>query len=264
MVELHPRQVGAIAARNALIERGQSTFGMALTPRRGRPVWNQTAGALLLVRWTGERFPIPGLGFGAERRGTIVGCAPGNAIGLSEWPGVGHAPSTLYHYAVVPVSGGGIVGPINPMTIITRVFDADGGVLGALPNAPGGISVRAIAGGKMLITWMYARAGQLGAPTAFRVFRALNGAAMGFASALAEVTYRAGRTQYSYTDGPLAPGDVAYYTVRAVNTAGLSLIARLRGGPSPSYDAVALEQLPCATVPSGPPPAIGNLAGETQ
>lgn len=264
MIELHPRQMHRLARREALALRGGSAFGVAVTLRRGRVAWGQVSGGLLLVRWSGERDPLPEVRDWRQTRGTVVGWTPAGGEYVQEWAGVGHAAGAIYHYAAVPVSGGGVIGAIDPLAVQTRIFDGDGVLVGLLPNPPAAVDARLTSGNVPVVSWSYASAGQQAAPIGFAVFAADEGGAYDFGEPVGLVDFEAGRTRYAWAGEALSAGTVRHYTVRAYNASGMSRIPRLAGGASGAWNSVELTRTPHVAAAAETMPAPQTLTGETQ
>lgn len=264
MIEMHPRQMQRLAQRDALALRGGSALGIAATLRRGRVAWGQVSGGLLLVRWSGERDPLPEVRDWRQMRGAVVGWTPAGGEYVQEWAGVGHAAGTIYHYAAVPVSGGGVVGPLDPLAVQTRIFNAGGGLVGLLPNPPAAIDARLTAENVPVVSWSYASAGQQAAPIGFAVFAADEGGAYDFGDPVALVDFEPGRTRYAWAGEAVSAGIVRYYTVRAYNASGMSRIPRIAGGASGAWNSVELTRTPHVAAAAGAAPAPQTLTGETQ
>ncbi len=264
MIELHPKQMARMSRRQTLAGRGNA-FAMTTMLRRGRPVWAMPRGCFLLIRWSGDRWPLPSFATGAVRQAIIAGRAGPEDGEIAEFPGLEHLASTIYHFAAVPVSGGGVLGPINPWAVQSRVFNGSGTAVGLMPNAPGAMGARLLPGRKPLVRWAYSAFGQQAAASTSRVFAAVGDDPWNFGTAVAEVAFISGRTMYEWVGEPLEPGDVVHYVVRTASAAGvLSLIPRLAGGPGPSYTDVDKSRVPVVSVPAGAPSPPAYLASETR
>lgn len=236
------------ARRQAIAGRGNA-LGLATMLRRTRPVWANERGVYVLLRWDGERDPAASIEPWAARPGWLVGLAFGDETSVATFASVTHAADTIYHHALVALSGGGADGALAPLGVASSVFSG-GAKLGARPNTPSAVQVSLLPDNRPLVTWVYSEMDQEAAPTAFQVF-ASSGAAFNFASPAGSVAAAAGTSRYHWIGSALSVGDVRWYTVRAVSGAGvLSMIPRWGRAPSPDYDAVELERCPILPVPA--------------
>lgn len=258
MIELHPRMV-----RDVSRSRRLALAGLLARFADGAGEWMCRGGVYLLVRWSGERWPLPSIDPLADRTAIIVGHVRAADAGkLRTYATVAHAVNTIYHYAVVPVSGGGIIGAINPLAITTRTTDGAGATRGAMPNAPSNLDVRLATGNVPVLRWAYSAAGEQTPPATFEVF-ASSGSAFNFAAPLATVTYRRGQSQYVWSGAALNSGDARWYTVRAKSNGGvLSLIPQQGRCAAGDYDTVSLGHCPKLNVTTGAPPLAANVETE--
>lgn len=259
MTELRPDLVERHLRLRARLARGRSGFGQRTVARRGRPGWILQGGANLLLRWAGERLPWPKVCVPGERAAEIVGFAWPEAEHVYTYADVLHQADTIYHYAMVQASGGGVLNGIEPFEVVTRSFDGGASVRGLMPNTPGALDVQLLADNRPLLSWSYSAARQQTAPARFRVYLTA-GPTFDFANPDGSVDYVRGRTRYSWAGPVLSAGDVRYFTVRAESAAGvLSLIPRGGLCPAGSYDSVELGRCPIVRVPVGPPAPVEDV-----
>lgn len=97
----------------------------------------------------------------------------------------------------------------------------------ALPNRPLHVHAKPIAGGKMLVTWLYDSSGQAVAPTDFRVFRGTTASGIDFntpltdsVTGLTNIPYVPGQRRYSFTTAAFSTGTDHSFAVRSRNAAG--------------------------------------------
>lgn len=248
----------------ARLGRGYTGAGMRLPVRRGRCAWVEHAGRQVLLRWSGELLPLPALGIEPGRReAEIVGLAAEGAAEVVTWSDVVWSANTVYHLAVVQIGGGGVLHELSPLEVITRATDGAGAMRGLLPNAPSSLALQRLAGNKPLLTWTYSGFREATPAASFRVFATTEFGAFDFNTPLATVQAEWGRTRYEWLGSALTPGDVRYFTVRAVSAAGvMSLIPRTGLAPSGDYDAVERERCPCLRVPGSPPAYLEDVFAE--
>lgn len=250
----------ALVLRDSAVRRGGGALGAALQLRRGRTAWAADQGYLLLVRWAGERDPLPGITPAAARIATVVGVAREGQTTIQEWSDAVRDNNTVYHYGIVPVSAGGLVGPLNPHQVRTRVVDNSGNVLGLLPPAPGAVSAELLTGNTPLVRWAVSSVGQQTPPASFKIYTGTESLEVDFSVVVATVAYTVGVSMYSWLGPALTPGVTRYYAVRSVSAAGvLSLIPQLGRGPAPSYTAVDRQRCPRVVCP--PATFVGGGGG---
>lgn len=219
-----------------------------------RPISVPAAGCWLLVRWPGQRSPVPAA--------VVIGQADGDQTAIAAWGGIAHAANTVYHYAVLPVSGAPRLGPLNPFAVQSRASDGDAVLRGPLPNTPAALLARLAAENRPLVSWSHSSAGQQEAPIEFALFIADDATDFDFGTPAALITYELGRTRYHWIGGALSSGAVRYYTVRARTRGGLlSLIPQSGRSPSGSYGSVSRGR--CPKIVAGltaPVPPVEGLA----
>lgn len=268
MTELHPTLVARTMHRDALSQRGGSGLAMATMLRRGRAVWGNPFGCVLLLRWRGAKLPVGRIDPGAPRVAVLVGV--GRSGTVREWTGVAHPAEgaeveTVWHYAVQPVSGGGMLNDYDPGTIqaaVVNVSTLPEVSVGLLPNAPAALDVRLLPGLLPCVSWTYSTFGQQSSPADFAVY-ATSGAAFDWASPIGTVSYIPGRSRYEWTGEALATGDVRHYSVRARTAGGvLSLIPRIGLDPGGLYRDVELARCPRLVVPTPTPPTPAGMVAE--
>ena len=251
-VELRPDLVRRHLALLASMASGQSGLASRCGARRGRPGWSLFEGCNLLLRWSGERLPLPALGDPDARQAEVVGFAAADATQIDTFDDTPHAVDTIYHYGLVQVGGGGVPNELHPFETRTVYVDAGGDLHTGLPNAPAVVSVRLLPGDLPLVTWMFSTAHQQAAASEFRVYAADDVSAFDFEDPIGTVSYVANQTRYEWTGEALSPSDVRYYTVRSATAGGvLSLIPRTGLCPSGSYSSVDKGRCPMVQVPAG-------------
>lgn len=258
-VEFNPDMVAEFLRTRAL---GRCTgMGGAMSRRRTRPAWNANTGVYLLVRWRGERLPLATIDPSDKRAAEIVGVGlPIDDGTIRTWSDVTHAANTTYHLAVVPVSGGGVVGSINPMSIVTRTIDGGGAMRSLAPNAPSAVQARVISGARPLLSWSYSAANQQVAPEDFAIYAADEDQAIDFsAEPVGAVNYVAGQTRYSWQGDGLTDGDIRNYIVRARTKGVLSLIPQRNKTPSGEYASVNTGYALRVAAPAGAAAAASGL-----
>ncbi|TWT44513.1 hypothetical protein RAS1_09280 [Phycisphaerae bacterium RAS1] len=212
----------------------------------------------ILLRWEGERLPLPS----AARPADEVGTAAADATTIAEDGGTPHAGDAIYHYAVVAETAGGKRAAIDPLEIVTRVY-AGGALVGLMPATPSGLDAQLLSGNRPMLTWAYSAAGEQARPAAFRIYAAAGDDEISFASAVAEAPYYEGQRVFRWVGAALSADEVRHYSVRAVTAGGvLSLIPRIGLCPSGSYSVVEKSHCPFVHAPGGAPPAIVGLIAE--
>lgn len=246
--------------RGRLLPRG-ALRTLPMLARAGMAPCLPAHGCHLLVRWTGDMSPLPEVGEDGARRPIIVGWAADGAEEIYTWAGITHLPNVVYRYAVAAVSPGGAVGPINPWTIQSLVFDADGEPIGLMPNAPQAISVTSLSR-RPLVRWVYSALMAQVVAADFAVYLTPPGTPFDWATPTAVVTAVDGQAIYAWLGSVGTPGDEWLITVRARSADGvLSLIPRAGVGTAASY--VSLEEARAVKlVIPGPLPAIAELRAE--
>ncbi|MBL8880646.1 MAG: hypothetical protein JNG88_16155 [Phycisphaerales bacterium] len=249
-------------AAEMLLMRGGSALAIECGLRRGRPVWPWIDGANVLVRWSGEREPIPALdAIDGARVLEIVGFAGPAAEAIEEFGDVSDASDAVYHFAVIAVGGGGAALTIDTTRIQTRVT-VGGVLLGPLPNAPSEIAVRLLDGNVPRVTWTHSPQNEPVSPATFDVYEASDVESFDWAAPNGEVEYVEGVTGYSWHGEALNGGDVRYYVVRARSGGGVrSLIPRVGLSPAASYDAADAARTPVIQVPATPAAIEGLTLG---
>lgn len=264
MIELRPSFADVEVALDALAVRGGGELAIELMLRRGRCVWPWDEGVYVLVRWAGERQPLPAADpLDGAPAFEIVGVAPFDDSKIDEFADVADIANTVYHYALLAIGGGGAVPEIDPLQVQERSIDGAGNVRGLMPNAPSALDVGLLAGNRPHLAWAYSRVYEQAAPSVFRIYQTDGASAFNFAAPAASVPFIAGVTRYDWLGPALNAGDERYWTVRAESAAGvLSLIPRIGDTPSPDYDAVPKLRCPGLIVPSVAPAAPDNFALE--
>jgi hypothetical protein len=225
--------------------------------------WAWRSGADVLVCWEGERLPYPSLDPWKtdERQAAVVGLAPGSSGSVDTFDDVTFADG-VYQFAVVAFGPGGVPAEIDPLGVRTRVFDS-GQLVGLLPNPPSLVQARRLAADKPCVSWTYSRVGEQVTPQTFELYACDEDTEFNCGSAAGSVTFEAGRRRYSWTGVALSPGDVRYYTVRAVSAGSVkSLIPRNGRCPAGDYDSVVKEYCARLEIPAGPPVDVGTLGVE--
>ena len=97
------------------------------------------------------------------------------------------SPNTTWHYIRREASGCGLESPDSPPCIV--VIDANGDMLGDVPNTPDPVSVEQLAGGKLRVRWRYPQIGQDVEPTGFKVYMD-SGSGFDFDTPAATIAYR--------------------------------------------------------------------------
>lgn len=109
---------------------------------------------------------------------------------------------------------------LNTDARVQIVVNAAGADVTNRPNAPRGLTARLLAAGSIRVEWLYPPAGQLGAPTSFKVWATLGASVNYAASPSTTVTYDPGRQLYSATLTGLTGGSAYSVGVRATNASG--------------------------------------------
>ena len=137
---------------------------------------------------------------------------------VSTFPDFDQADGTQF-YAGRTISPGGVLSKTWPAPVAVTV---SGGVpVDPLPNAPYGIAVKRLAGGKFDLSWTH---GPDDVAADFQVF-AVSGAslplgAIDYGSPIATVTYSRGKAVYTWTSGAYTHDDWVSFAVRARNAGG--------------------------------------------
>lgn len=238
-------------------------YGLAAPERVGSRVlaglFNN--GGHVLVRWSGDRLPIPSIDGSTSRTAEIVGHAPSSATEIKEFAHVTHQ-DVVYHYATVQVSGGGKRGKLQVDEIVTRVFDK-GELVDVLPNTPSRLSVSATPDLRPVLRWIYSGKRERALPDHFDIFVATRLADFNFAAPLASVAFSEKQSQYEWVGDPLSLGDERFYTVRAVTVGGVAgLIPRVAMSPSALYSSVDRFQTARLRIPDSTPAGVAGVVGE--
>ncbi len=221
-----------------------------------------SGGGHLLVRWSGDRLPIPSIDGSTSRSAEIVGHMHASQAELVEFPHVTHDEDVVYHYATVQVSGGGKRGKLQVDEVLTRVYDK-GVLVDLLPNTPSCLSVSATPDLRPILRWIYSGKRERALPIRFDVFQATRSTDFNFDAPLASVTFKEEQSQYEWVGAPLSVGEERFYTVRAVTAGGVSgLIPRVALSPSSSYTSVDRFQTARLRIPDSTPEGVTDLVGE--
>lgn len=156
----------------------------------------------------------------AHAADVIVGAAGIDAAEVRTFPWVRHEPDSSCEYALTAISGGGI----ENWTQAARCsvgFDAAGQWLGPHPNQPRDLRVKELAGGRFLLRWTYAEAGQAVAPAEFRVYTDHGGEAVDYSRPEGLVAYRSRRMHFAFISAAFPEAARVRWAVRAASLAGL-------------------------------------------
>lgn len=153
-----------------------------------------------------------------SRTAPIVGAGAAGADTLREFPWVQHEPDTEYVYRLNAIGRGGVEEDSADAVAIVE-FGADGEWVGLLPNSPSRLDVRAAAGGRFMLRWTYAEAGQQAAPTQFRVFTDGGTGLVDYVTPAGVVAYRPRRLFYEYVSEPWPHNAKVRWAVRAYTIA---------------------------------------------
>lgn len=131
-----------------------------------------------------------------------------------------HADTTQYAYAVRAIGGGGVESAASHPTRVAE-FDGAGSLIGLRPNTVVGLSVRASAGGRFVVHWVYVSRFEEATPSEFRIFHDNGGGTVDYNTVVATVAYRRGAAHYSYASGAFAHGTRMIWGVRAATATGV-------------------------------------------
>lgn len=182
-------------------------------------------------------FPYPEGGYVLRRRAlypapepfwTICGFARPDAIWIESDDGVAQEADQAYQYAAARVFGNGFAGDWSEPYRVD--FAADGALISpAMPLFPQHAAARAVAGGRVVVTWEYDSFGQGGWPTDFHVFRGATPATVNYTapltdavSGLTAIPYRVDRRRYQLTTPIYGDGTKHVFGVRARSSAGVA------------------------------------------
>jgi len=143
---------------------------------------------------------------------------------------------TIWDYRRRQVSDCGLESPDPPSCIV--VIDADGDMVGNVPNAPVSLTIEQIAGGKLKPKWRYTPLAEEIAPTGFNIYQD-SGAGFNFASPIGTVNYLAGKFEYDWTSIALVHGTRYRFVVRSYRTGGgeeqnLNIISEVADAEGPA------------------------------
>ena len=175
--------------------------------------WARCRGGYNLYRWTGDR--------SCALPDRIVGAACAGAQQITTFPWTCHASSTVYWYLLRAVGGGG-VSESTVHQLRRAEFDADGMLVGPRPNAPVGLTLDYVAGGKIRLRWYYDPTDQEVSPGSFEVYSNIGtGGPVNYDLPLASVDFSAGVTTYEWTSPTLFAWLHLWGAVRAKSADGI-------------------------------------------
>ncbi len=148
-----------------------------------------------------------------------VGAAGGGMVTIGNFPWRVHAADTSYVYGLRAIGGGGVEsGASYPARAVS--FDGGGNLLGPRPNVPSGLVVRAKAGGRFELRWMYVSRFEESVPAVFEVYEDGGTGTVDFATAVGTVGYRPGKSHYEFLSAAVGHDVRRSWSVRAVTAAG--------------------------------------------
>ena len=168
------------------------------------------------LSWGAATDNVAVAGYQVTRDGVLV---PGTVAGLS-WTDSGLAPGSTHTYSVRAVDTSGLTGPSSNTVSVTTVLPP---VDSTPPGAPGTLSASGTTQTQTTLSW--------GAATD-------NVAVAGYQVTRDGVLVPGTVAGLSWTDSGLAPGSTHTYSVRAVDTSGLT---------GPSSNTVSVTTLPAST-----------------
>jgi hypothetical protein len=124
--------------------------------------------------------------------------------------------NTEWHYIRRQVSDCGLESPDSPACIVR--IDAEGIMIGSLPNAPTDLRVENAAGGKLVLKWRYVTLNEEIKPLGFHIY-VNSGAGFDYGSIAGTVRYSR-QLDYSWMSEAFAHGQLVSFVVRAYAAAG--------------------------------------------
>lgn len=163
-----------------------------------------------------------------ESQWTLCGFARPDATWIESDDGVAQEADQAYQYAAARVFGNGYAGDWSEPVRVD--FDAAGDlILPALPLFPQHAAARAIAAGRVVVTWEYDSFGQGGWPTDFQVFEGASPAAVNYGAPLTDLVsgltalpYLVDRRRFQLTTPSYGDGTTHVFAVRARSSAGVA------------------------------------------
>jgi len=133
--------------------------------------------------------------------------------------------NTIWHFVARNVAdcGCGLQSADSPVCVVR--IAANGDAILAAPNAPLNLTAIGLAGGKVMLRWLYSAIGQAVPPTGFNVY-VDSGSGFDFESpddtvdAYASMSRSAGSDELTWTSGSLAHGQLYRFCVRSYKSTG--------------------------------------------
>ncbi len=170
----------------------------------------------------GWSFPRVAGGYNLYRTGSDqpVGAAGANATGVSNFSWRPHAANTTYDYELRSVGGGGVESASS--SPILAEFSAGGDLVGPRPPSPMSVDVKAVAGGRFVVSWVMDDRFAEERPIGFLIYHDSGTGNVNFAFPIGGTTYRRGRVHYAFTSVAFSHGLRMRWGVRAVTAEGVT------------------------------------------
>ncbi len=196
------------------LELGLTPDGLAnALPLTQGVFWARCKGGHNLYRWTGSPSPV--------QPGRIVGAAAARAHEVSNFPFIGHDPSTVYWYLLRAVGGGG-VSESTTHQLRRAEFGADGVLVGPRPNPPVGLSLDLLSGGRFRLCWSYDPTNQEVSPRTFEIYNDLGSPGqIDYGAVAGSVDSAPGLSLFEWRSGAFADGTRVWWSVRARSPEGI-------------------------------------------
>ncbi len=178
------------------------------------------AGALILRRWTGQKYPQP-------EAGAAVGFALRPATRVASDDSADYLSDAVYWHLVDVASAGGVLAPRMEHTAQPAVMNLLSNVL--VPNPPADLAVEQTTGGTAMLSWRYMEEAQQAAPTHFDVFTD-QGSGLISSTPYATVSYVAGQRLYAWESGGGVADNWLWIVLADAGSAQYSLTPRPLGG----------------------------------
>lgn len=203
-------QTNAYLLSRARVMRRQDAGLRFACGSMGHPLLVKKGGARRLLRWDGEKFPIPAVPM-------TVGVSRRTTTNVTEFAAAAKSDNTIYWYLPETISPAGIPTCGNPDDAQCVVWGV-GAHAGLVPNMPIEPRGRIVAGPKLEVTWSYNPLGEQDAPESFEVYAGET--AIDWVTPIGSVDYDEQRRVYYFTSGVLAWSSVRF-NVRAVSASGV-------------------------------------------
>lgn len=197
----------------------------------------------------GWSFPRLAGGYNLYRTGTDqpVGAAGANATQVANFAWRPHAADTTYEYVVRSIGGGGVESMSSAPASVAE-FDGAADLLGLRPPSPLSVDVRAISGGRFVVSWvMDDRFGEE-PPVGFLLYHDGGTGTVNYVTPVGAVPYVRGRVHYSFTSAGFVHGLRRIWGVRAVTAPGVkdaNVLTALAWSDAESPMAVSAVGLEC-------------------